>query len=135
MTDKQVNELTMENISIKGNCKKQCGEKNHWKARYNVVCDSAMDYITKEKYIWRFADEICLNAKGLCYSTIKDYTNKKGITQKAHHTWFGKWCGSIKNLGDKPVIITCFIPVNSTNFTFDKTKEGMDRFIPIEPKE
>ena len=132
MTDKQLNELTMENIQVKSNCKKQFIDKNNWKSKYEDATKSALTYIDDEENIFKFAEEIGLNHKGLYYTNIEEYTNKKGITFNAHFTYYGKYYGKCND--NTPKLITCYIPVTKEHFTFDNTKDGMDRFIPIEPK-
>ena len=132
--EEQLTELTMENILVKSNCKKQFKDKNYWKAQQKLVIQSALNYITDENNMFKFADEIGLNHKGLYYTTIKEYTTECGKTFNAHYTWYGKFFEKTCDNSNIPKLITCSMPVSKEYFTFDNTKEGMNRFIPIEPK-
>tara|TARA_R110000782_G_scaffold94116_1_gene177813 strand:+ start:157 stop:792 length:636 start_codon:yes stop_codon:yes gene_type:complete len=132
--EKQLTELTMENILVKSNCKKQFKDKKYWEAQHDLVINSALNYITDEENMFKFADEIGLNHQGLYYTTINEYTTKCGKTFNAHYTYYGKYFGKTCNNSNIPKLITCYMPVSKEYFTFDNTKEGMKRFIPIEPK-
>ena len=129
--DKQIKQLTNDNQNIKSNCKKQFECKKYWMNRCSMISEKAIDYITDEENIWKFCKVIGFTLKGKCYTYIEPYTNKKGITSDAHHTYYGKWCGSVKAKGNKPFITDCLMPVSNETFTFDNTKIGNDRFIPI----
>lgn len=37
------------------------------------------------------------------YSTIKPYTNAKGVSHDAHFNANGKYIGSVKKMGSKPI--------------------------------
>ena len=130
--DKQLNELTAENRMVKSNCKKQFNGKKYWNEQCDKISKLAIDYITEEENMWIFCSAIDYTLIGKCYTYIRPYTNKKGITTDAHHTYYGKWVGSVKSKGDKPVLVNCWMPVNKLTFTFDNTKQGEYRFIPIE---
>ena len=131
-TDNEMNQLICENSAVKTNCKKQFNCKIIMTNKCNEITKLALELITDEANIWTFCRKIDYSLPGLCYTYIRDYTNKQGITSKAHHTYYGKWCGSIKGKGDKPYLMKCFMPVNQDTFTFDNTKEGEFRFIPKE---
>ena len=130
--DKQLNELTAENRMVKSNCKKQFNGKKYWNEQCNKISKLAIDYITEEENMWIFCSAIDYTLIGKCYTYIRPYTNKKNITTDAHHTYYGRWVGSVKSKGDKPVLVNCWMPVNKLTFTFDNTKQGEYRFIPIE---
>lgn len=52
-------------------------------------------------------------------STIKGYTNKKGITTLAHFTQNGKYLGSVKQLGEQPIGYTGYFKVEDNLFDLD----------------
>ena len=57
------------------------------------------DYITPSR--WGTYKQIQSSLIGV-YTTISDYTNKKGETKPAHFSENGDYVGSIKQLGDTP---------------------------------
>jgi hypothetical protein len=59
------------------------------------------------------------------FTTIADYTNKKGETKLAHFTENGTYFGSIKQCGDKPV---------GYNGHFEIKKEHFEAYLPKDPK-
>ena len=73
-----------------------------WKAINNeaVVEQLIWDYITSAPFsYWKSCDSKIFGI----YTTIGDYTNKKGETSQVHYTQTGKYMGSVKTLGDKPI--------------------------------
>ena len=57
------------------------------------------------------------NQKAWFLTTIGDYKNKKGVVSKAHYTKFGKYYGSVKKLGDEPILHLTWVDI--TNETLD----------------
>jgi hypothetical protein len=56
------------------------------------------------------------------YTTIDDYENKKGVVSKAHYSMNGKYVGSVKTLGDKPISYKGNFRVNKEKFVLDEQK-------------
>jgi hypothetical protein len=50
------------------------------------------------------------------YTTIGEYTNKKGVVSRCHYTPNGKYYGSVKAKGDTPVIVMTYQPITAENF-------------------
>lgn len=61
-------------------------------------CETFYDIVEKENYE---------GFKYNYYTEIKDYTNKKGHTSKAHYMGT-KYIGSVRKLGEKPIIKTFY---------------------------
>lgn len=75
-----------------------------------------MDRETLSTIIWNFVDkspfdigvgfDSSLIGK---YTTIKEYENSKGKKHLAHFSGYGKYMGTVKQLGDKPISYTEYI--------------------------
>jgi len=85
-----------------------------------------------EEDVWNYIENarwntwVKMNSSALrIFTTIKDYTNKKGETKPAHFTENGSYFGSIKQLGDKPV---------GYNGHFHINKEHFEAYLPKDPK-
>jgi hypothetical protein len=81
------------------------------------------DYIQNAR--WGSYKQIQSSLIGV-YTTISDYTNKKGETKPAHFSENGDYVGSIKQLGDKPV---CYLG------HFRITKARFEAYMPENPKQ
>ena len=71
-------------------------KRNLWIIKYLVEkrdYDSVFNYYIDNKIQYNFRVN----------STIKDYTNKRGVVSKAHYSAYGNYIGSVKKLGDKPI--------------------------------
>jgi hypothetical protein len=64
------------------------------------------------------------------YSIIKDYTNKRGQTHKAHFSPNGKYLGSVANTGDKPFVLTRYKP-KKVNEVPESVPEVQDKPIKL----
>ena len=64
------------------------------------------------------------NLKGFAaqWSTISDYTNKKGVVSQAHFNSRGTYVDSVKKAGDTPIKCRCCVAITPKNFTYDKEK-------------
>ena len=72
--------------------------------------------------IWRYAEATKAfvrieNSSHIgIYTYIGDYTNKKGVTSKAHYTQHDNYIGSVAKLGKKPISYAGYFKVNKTYF-------------------
>jgi hypothetical protein len=72
--------------------------------------------------IWRYAEATkpfvrIENSSHIgIYTYIGDYTNKKGVTSKAHYTQHDNYIGSVAKLGKKPISYAGFFKVSKTLF-------------------
>ena len=57
--------------------------------------------------VFDYIEEMKVGVEIQEYSTIGDYTNKKGVVSKAHFNSKKTYVGSVKVKGDKP-ILTCY---------------------------
>jgi len=74
-------------------------------------------------------------AKEYKLSKIKDYTNKKGITSKAHFTQNGHYYGSVRTHGDTPIYVLTETHVEEDNKHLWKvSEEHPHNLIPIDPR-
>jgi hypothetical protein len=65
-------------------------------------------------------------------TTIADYTTKTGKVNKAHYTANGKYLGSTKNLGDKPVYYDGHFKINKEDFLIDENKlDGLENLADL----
>ena len=60
------------------------------------------------------------------YTEINLYTNKRNITTEAHYTMFGKYYGSIKKLGNKPIGYKGYVPITKDKFKYKYNKDAKD---------
>lgn len=70
------------------------------------------------RFIWDMVEKASINymietqsERIGVYTTIAEYTNEKGRKHMAHFTSSGKYLGTVKNLGDKPVSYKTYIDV------------------------
>lgn len=56
-------------------------------------------------------------------STIKKYTNKKGVTHDAHFNARGKYIGSVKELGLEPIQLVKTARVQEVAIAVDRIQE------------
>lgn len=116
-------------IGLKTQVKRQVGLKNQ-ATEYGEFLESQMisswrmmlmngigrDMVSR--FIWdmvekapvKYAIEAQSEMIGL-YTTIAEYTNEKGRKHMAHLTSSGKYLGTVRNLGDKPVSYKTYIDV------------------------
>ena len=83
-------------------------DKNNW------ILDA--DIITESMHVWNYVKTFRPRYKLRCYTNIDDYTNKKGRTFKAHFTPNGKYIGTVKKLGVKPIIISSWVLPTITKY-------------------
>ena len=69
--------------------------------------------------IWEYMDEVKIWGIGLKLSEIKEYKNKKGYVSLSHYNMNGKYFGSVKKLGDKPIMVEtgCYITKEDFNYS------------------
>ena len=111
-----------------------------WRELYMMDMDEGM----LETMIWKFFENPPqkLNFKipveseifGL-RTIIKDYTNLKGRTHKAHFTHSDKYLGSVLKYGKEPISYKGYFALNKTNFSIDlsrliNAKLFRDIFVP-----
>jgi hypothetical protein len=82
------------------------------------------DLSAVERLIWQWAiphNHAVLVESHLLgvYTTLGTYTNKAGKSSPAHFSAWGKYIGSVKQLGPHPVSYTGYFRVNEDQFTID----------------
>jgi hypothetical protein len=115
-----------------------------WKKRYNSICDIE-DYMDLEEEIWQYllqqrrpSRQINSQKLGIV-SIIGEYTNKKGITSKAHFTMHGRYLGSVAKFGTEPIFYDGWFPVDRDNWYinlsyFNNETDTTDWMSLFEPK-
>ena len=89
------------------------------KLEYAEIMDLAWDYLENAPFqIWKTVKSDLMGI----YSKIGEYTNKKGIKSQAHFSQNGKYLGSVKNLGDKPIGYMGNFRITRETFIFDTTE-------------
>jgi hypothetical protein len=88
------------------------------KLEYAEIMDLAWEYVETAPFqIWKTVKSDLLGI----YSKIGEYTNKKGIKSQAHFSQNGKYLGSVKKLGDKPIGYMGNFRITREAFIFDTT--------------
>lgn len=97
---------------FKGKYKQANTDRYRKQTKINLMKKNILDFILFQHEQLKDSDEIRQTASQLnapCFefelpTTIRDYTNKRGQTHKAHYTYFGKYLQKAKE-GDKPIMI------------------------------
>lgn len=121
-------------IGLKSEVSRQVGFKN-WEADckdYTTSClikswkSSPADMV--EGLVWEYVENAPFSLWKKCksdlvgvFSKIGEYENKKGVKSQAHFTENGKYIGSVKKLGDKPIGYEGNFQIKRDKFVFDAT--------------
>jgi hypothetical protein len=104
-----------------GDCKDfitGCLFKAWKKLEYAEIMELAWDLIETAPYqTWTTVKSDLMGV----FSKIGEYTNKKGIKSQAHFSQNGKYLGSVKALGDKPIGYMGNFRITRETFVFDTT--------------
>jgi hypothetical protein len=103
------------------------------------MCTMDIDTEIIENLIWKYVKIHNLWWKGESkklniYSTIKDYTNKKGHTFKAHYTQNGNYLCKVDVKKPEPISYEGYFPITREHFDFDNYKKEGKWILSFEPK-
>ena len=112
-------------IKRQSNMKKQAveerdSEHSFLRGTWAMLKQYNKEWVTND--IWRYAEATKAfvrieNSSHIgIYTYIGDYTNKKGVTSKAHYTQHDNYIGSVAKLGKKPISYAGYFKVNKTYF-------------------
>jgi len=131
-------------IGLKQNVKRFVSKSNELQQRLdtslNVLTTTLILLKPDSSTIWSLVEPLGLvkyvKDTGKCnvYTTISDYTNKGGKTTKAHHTYYGKYYGTLKSYGNDPVSYSGYLPVTPQYFKYkpnDRAETVMDLFVEL----
>ena len=121
-------------VGLKSEVSRQVGFKN-WEADCKDYTTSHLIKSWKtcpadmvEELVWEYVEKAPLTLWKKCksdlvgvFSKISDYTNKKGVKTRSHFTENGKYIGSVKALGDKPIGYEGNLQIKKDKFVFDAT--------------
>jgi len=123
-----------------------CHSYSHLLIAWRSMRTNGVSISDMRKIIWEFIDNQPIKyGKSVdskifgIFTIIKDYTNKRGKTHKAHYTEAGKYMGPVSKLGEIPISYKRTFGVTRDYFQIDfsklmspETKKLYDIFEPIE---
>jgi len=79
--------------------------QNETKRTARAALEAMVSHSIAHEVIAKFivSSEIFWAEKQKAMTTIRDYTNKKGVTSRVHYTPNGRWYGTTKKYGEEPV--------------------------------
>jgi hypothetical protein len=88
-----------------------------------------------EQELYNYLVAIDTRTKAYKLTEIGDYTNKKGITSKAHYTQNGNYYGSVRTHGDTPIYVLTETQVEEDNKHLWKVSDKQPHnLIAIDPR-
>ena len=110
MTDEEIAQLR----SVKGNLQRANGLVRYLNGEMKKRDEWSLERFSDDDK-WLYVEEFQIASPYNGKSEIRPYTNKRGFTSMAHYNRFGKYMGSVKQKGEKPIDCTYYeVPSKKT---------------------